>query len=368
MPSFDPLSIYNADMRVFGAPARYVQGEGLLDQVGRFAAQLGERAILVLDEVIWDLYSKRLETSLRTAELSIELLMFSGNLMRSTAGELTENLSPKAGDVVVAVGGGRAIDTGKAVVEILQCPLITVPTAASNDAATSKNFVLYDESKKLVEVRNLARSPDFVLADIQVIASAPKSYLAAGFGDAIAKLTEAKACADAAGVNMFRARPPRTALAIAEACEETLLTHGVAAFECAGSGQVTEEFDACVEALLLMAGLAFESGGLSIAHALTRGLPLIPEISQQQHGNQVAYGVLVQKMAEGAEIDPRLLELMRVTGLPTSFDALAGRSPTAQDFETIAKGTMGVPHLRNFPAEVTEDVLTSAMERLESAV
>lgn len=367
MASFDPLSIYTAEMRVFGAPSRYVQCAGLMDHVGRFASQLGGRAVLVLDEVIWGLYGKRLATSLQAAEMQIEVLMFSGNLMQSTAGELTADLSVQDGDVVVAVGGGRAIDTGKAVVEILGCPLITVPTAASNDAATSKNFVLYDASKKVVEVRHLPRSPDFVLADIQVIAGAPKAYLAAGFGDAIAKLTEANACAQAGGVNMFGAHPPRTALAIAEACEETLLTHGVAAFEFAGSGQVTEAFDTCVEALLLMAGLAFENGGLSIAHALTRGLPLIREISEQQHGNQVAYGVLVQKMVENTEIDPRLLDLMRVADLPLSFRGLAGRAPSAQDFETIAQGTMGVPHLKNFPVEVSEKILISAMERLESA-
>jgi glycerol dehydrogenase len=49
-----------------------------------------------------------------------------------------------------------------------------------------------------------------------------------------------------------------------------------------------------------MSGLGFESGGLSIAHAMTRGLSKVPGSREAMHGQQVAYGLLLQLMLEGS--------------------------------------------------------------------
>ena len=65
-----------------------------------------------------------------------------------------------------------------------------------------------------------------------------------------------------------------------------------------GSGQPNAAFERVVEAALLMSGLGFESGGLSIAHAMTRGLSRVAGPREAVHGWQVAYGLLLQLVLE----------------------------------------------------------------------
>ena len=93
---------------------------------------------------------------------------------------------------------------------------------------------------------------------------------------------------------MYDAAPTGTAQLIADGCAATLLADGEAALAAAGTGQTNPAFERAVEAMILMSGLGFESGGLSIAHALTRGLSKISGVEKALHGMQVALGLLVQ--------------------------------------------------------------------------
>ena len=55
-----------------------------------------------------------------------------------------ESESVKA-DVVVGIGGGKTLDTAKAVANKIGVPVIIVPTAASTDSPTSAMAVIYTE-------------------------------------------------------------------------------------------------------------------------------------------------------------------------------------------------------------------------------
>lgn len=360
------VTLFDKDLRVYGSPSRYIQAQGAIGQVGRLVRDLGHRAIVVSDKLVLELIGDQLTACLAACDAAFEVVEFNGDLLLDTASQLKDVYVPTAGDVIVACGGGRAIDTGKALAEIVRAPLITVPTVASNDAPTSKNFVLYDTSHRLVEVRHLSRNPDAVIVDTQILAGAPKHMFAAGLGDALAKFSEAQACATAGGVNMFNATPPRIALAIAQCCEDTLLAHGASAFDVAGTRVVTEAFDASVEAMILMAGLGFENGGLSIAHALTRGLSLIPGAKDAPHGFQVAYGLCVQHMVAETPVPEVKLNLMRHAGLPVTLAELCGRPISQHDYEVVAQATSNVRHLKNFPAEVSARQLIDAMHSTET--
>src|SRR5690606_33407810 len=127
-----------------------------------------------------------------------------------------------------------------------------------------------------------------------VIATAPPLFFRAGLGDAISKKFEAEQCARHNGLNLYDGRATLTAGLIADGCLQVLLRDGEAALSAAGSGTPTPAFERTVEAMILMSGLGFESGGLSIAHALTRGLPHVPGVATALHGLQVAVGLLVQ--------------------------------------------------------------------------
>ena len=361
-----PLTIFDADLKVFGAPGRYVQGRGILRRIGDFANQIGRSAVLVADIHILPLVEPAIRQSCQKRDVSLIVLPFSGRLGIHTGADLAARLSDAAPEIVIAAGGGRAIDAGKALADTRGLRLITVPTVASNDAPTSKNYVLYDEHEALLEVRHLASNPDFVVVDTALLAGAPKSMFAAGLGDALSKKAEALACAIGKGLTMFRARPTRLAATIATAGYDTLIAHGRAAYDAAGTGEPTEAFEAAVEAMILMAGLGFESGGLSVPHALTRGLTLLPGVTARPHGLQVAYGLVVHHRLLGEAMPEALLDLYRHAGLPLCLADLTTAEIGRPQITAVAQASITVPHMLNFPRPLTADDLVDAMLAIEA--
>ena len=360
------LHLYDPSIRVFGSPSRYVQGPGAIDRIGAIAATLGTELIVLADEAVFQIIGPQIASSCASAGLQFQHLPYNGELDPETGASLLRAAKPAPGTVIAAVGGGRTIDAGKAIVELCRLPLITVPTVASNDAPTSKNFVLYDTDHRLLEVRHLPANPAFVLVDTCILAGAPRKFFVAGLGDAIAKKFEAENCCVSSGVNMFGASPSRAALAIARHCYEQLIVHGAAACRLAGTGQVNASFEESVEAMLLMAGLGFESGGMSVAHALTRGLSITRGANTAAHGLQVAYALLVQFELEGRSPPNELLEFYRDVGLPMSLVELGVESPDPSDFTKIANATVGVRHMSNFPRKVSEREMIEAIMEVET--
>lgn len=360
-----PLTIFDADLKVFGGPGRYVQGREILHRVGDFARQIGQSAVLVADVHILPLVEQTIRNSCRQNGVSLIVLPFQGRLGPETGGELAAMLGEETPSIVMAAGGGRAIDAGKALADTRSLRLMTIPTVASNDAPTSKNYVLYDEHERLLEVRHLPRNPDFVVVDTALLASAPKSMFAAGLGDALSKKAEALACASGRGVTMFRSRPTLLAGTVAAACYDTLIAHGRAAYDAAGTGDVTGPFEAAVEAMILMAGLGFESGGLSVPHALTRGLPLLPGVAARPHGLQVAYGLVVHHQLLGEPMPAALVELYRHAGLPLCLSDLTAAEIDRSHLIQVAQASITVPHMLNFPRSLTADDLVDAMLAIE---
>jgi glycerol dehydrogenase len=359
-------------MIVFGSPSRYYQGPGCLDRVGAILAASEARAVvLVADAQVLPMLEARLRESLGRAEIDAQILPFSGDVTHAAISGLAAAVEagPHRGsvDVVAAAGGGKTIDVGKALCHRLGCDVVTIPTAAANDAPTSKNYVVYDESHALVEVAHLPANPRAVVVDTAIIAGAPRVLLQAGIGDAVTKAFEAAQCQAARGRNMFGAAPSLSALALAEACYRTLRADAVESLAVAGTGRPTAGFERLIEAMFLMGGLGFESGGLSVAHAMTRGLSRVPGAAAAMHGQQVAYGLLVQLTLEGRS-EAFLADLRAfydAVGLATSLSALGAARASDDLYRAIAGPTLAAPHARNFVRTLSEDDLVAAMRAVE---
>jgi len=346
--------------RAFGAPHRYIQGPGALSELQGLVALYGRRPFIVADAVVAELLGPRLRAELDGAERAV-FGVFGGEC---TAGEI-ETLARAArtaqADVIIGVGGGKAIDTAKGVRMALNLPIIIVPTIASNDSPTSRLAVLYREDHVLSEVRLMTASPDVVLVDTAIIVQAPARFFIAGIGDALSKKFEVEQCAGAGGTNFFKGRPTQLALGIANACYEIIRREGEAAVAAVRRHEATEAVENTIEAAILMSGLAFESGGLSIAHSLTRGFSAIPEIARALHGEQVALGLLVQVVAEGRT--PQFLDDLRGfygrIGLPTSLAAFGVSDPDAVD--TIVRLSWETaPYIKNFTQPLSPEILRAA--------
>lgn len=358
-------------MIVFGSPSRYYQGPGCLAQIGPVAAGFASSVVIVADTVVLQMLDARLRTSLDNAQLKSQILSFTGDVTPDAIAALRSQVEqgPLAGkvDAVVAIGGGKAIDVGKAMCHRLGCAIITVPTAAANDAPTSKNYVIYDEHHALLEVAHLPESPRAIIVDTEIIAGAPPVLLVSGIGDGITKAFEAAQCYAAGGRNMFGARPSLSALALAEAGYRIIREQALDGLALAGSGHSSPGFEKLIEALFVMGGLGFESGGLSIAHAMTRGLSRVEGAASAMHGQQVAYGLLVQLVLEGRDeaFMADMLDFYRAVGLATSLRGLGAPVVDDETFAAIAGPTLAAPHATNFQRPLRERDLVEAMAALE---
>ncbi|MDB5659693.1 MAG: alcohol dehydrogenase [Cypionkella sp.] len=352
---------------LFGAPHRYYQGPGAFDLLGQVAAPFGPNPLIVADAFVLQMLGDRLAAVCAASGLTPILRPFEGEITYPAIEALIASLSGVVPGIAVGIGGGKSLDAAKAVALKLRLPVVTVPTIASNDSPTSAAIAMYDEHHTMIAVDRLHRSPEAVLVDTALIAKAPLRFLLAGIGDAISKKFEADGCRDGTGVTPFGTRPTLTAIAIADACYATLRRHGSAGVVAAARGEVTPDLEAVIEATLLMSGLGFENGGLSLAHSLTRGLVKVRGTRDAIHGDQIAWALLVQLAAEGrADVFIReLVQFYREIGLPTCLAQLGLHDATPAEVEEIARWTMTAPHLANLAVPIDAALIVAAIRRAE---
>ncbi len=357
-------------LRVFGGPHRYVQGPGALTELAALVALYGRRPFIIVDAAVMDMIRSRLEPVLKGEIAAVTFATFSGECTAEKIDDMARQAEAAQSDVIVGVGGGKTIDNAKGVRIVRGGALLIVPTVASNDAPTSRLVVLYRDDHSLSEVRLMATNPDAVVVDTALIASAPRRFFVAGVGDALSKKFEAEQCARAGGLNFYKARPTSLALMIADQCYRTVRENAVAALQAVAAKISNEAFERVVEATILSSGLGFESGGLSISHALTRGFSAIPALSSALHGEQVAFGLLAQLCLEGRsdEFLADMKKFYREVGLPVSLADLGLRDGVTAAIETIAVRTLAdAPYVQNFQSEVTQTNLAAALARAHAA-
>lgn len=362
----DPLM---AGIRSFGAAHRYYQGPGAAALTGACVAALGRHPVLVCDAIVHGLLDTTVRDSCAAQGLDLHWLEVTGDVTRDAvdaliAGATREGARP---DVVIAAGGGKGVDTGKAVSRALGARLVVLPTSASNDGPCSKAFVYYDADHQLLSVEQLPRNPDTVIVDTALLVRAPRALLVSGIGDALCKLYEGDQVRAAGGRNLMGGTSTLAAQALSLACDRAIRDNAVTGLAALDAGKPDPAFERLTEALVLLAGLAFENSGLSIAHSMTRGLPLLPGVATTLHGLQVAYGLFVQWMLEdrSAGFLAEQASLYRAVGLPWTLAALGATQVDDALIDTVAEHVMRSPHIGHFARPLAAVDIAQAMRRAE---
>ena len=133
------------------APARYVQGAGILKDLGRNAKKLGERFLVIATESGWSRFGAQVEASLTEQGKQVLFTPFHGEATKDEVFSNMDQCKEAGCDVIVGMGGGKALDTAKAAAENLDLPCVIVPTVASNDAPCSGVAVLYNDAGVVVK-------------------------------------------------------------------------------------------------------------------------------------------------------------------------------------------------------------------------
>jgi alcohol dehydrogenase class IV len=195
----------------FTWPTRVLSGEGALDAVGPQAAALGSRAVVVTDRGV---------AAAGLVE-PVEAALEKSGIPAATYDDVASDPSIQAvegaaalleqheADVIVAVGGGSPIDTGKAAAMIAAgggsvhdyegfdrvreptMPLIAIPTTIGTGSEVTRGAVISDkaEQRKLVIVDDHLY-PRVALLDPRTVAGLPSPVAAATGMDALAHAVE----------------------------------------------------------------------------------------------------------------------------------------------------------------------------------
>jgi glycerol dehydrogenase len=359
-------------LKVFCAPARYTQGPRATEQLGTEIRDLGLEgpAVIVAGRSAIRLLSETWSKAFATVEMRHVTFPFGGECTAAEIRRGCQAAREANARVVIGAGGGKVLDTARAIASDLLLPVVNCPTIASSDAPCSALSVIYTEEGAWEEYRIYRRNPDLVLVDTAVIAKSPVRYLVAGMGDALATWFEARVCADTGAKNMRGGASTRSALALAELCYKTLLADGVGAVEALRQQEPNDSLERLVEANTLLSGLGFESSGLAAAHAIHNGLTTAPGTHAYMHGEKVAFGLIAQLMLESQPKSAveEVLAFSESVGLPTTFADIGIGGPSRDLLETVAKRAAALGEtIHNEPMAVTPALVLEAMRAADSA-
>jgi len=301
-------------------PGRYVQAEGALAELGEEVARLGKAALLIAGGTAGRSIVPR-HAGAWGGQLAVSAEAFGGECCDEEIERLTAIARERACDCIVGMGGGKVIDTAKAVAHAAGAPVAIVPTIASTDAPTSAVSVIYTKEGTFSRYLFLPRNPDLVLVDLRVIAEAPVRFLVAGMGDALATWFEAESCRRAYAPNQCGGTATLAACNLARLCYDTILEYGTAAKAACEENAVTPALSHVVEANTLLSGLGFESGGLAAPHSIHNGLTVLPGAHDYYHGEKVALGVLAGLLLTDRPVAliREVYEFCEAVGLPTTL-------------------------------------------------
>ncbi|MBM4254226.1 MAG: glycerol dehydrogenase [Deltaproteobacteria bacterium] len=286
--------------KILVSPSKYIQGPGELSHIAAHAAKLGRKALVVISVSGQQRFHAELTTRQAGDDAQLLFGAFQGECSKKEIKRLELAARDQGCDIVIGVGGGKALDTAKCVAHFAKLPCIVAPTIASTDAPCSSLSVIYSDQGAFEEYIHFDRNPDLVIVDTQAIAQAPTRFLIAGMGDALSTHFEARACQRSFAKNIPGGNSTKAGFAIAKLCYETLLEDGEKAIAASEAKAVTPALENIIEANTLLSGLGFESSGLAAAHSVHNGLTALSETHKMYHGEKVAFGTLTQLVLENA--------------------------------------------------------------------
>lgn len=358
-------------LTVFAAPARYVQGQNATAHLGSVMTEAGLTgpALIVASERLGREMREAWQQTFGDAGIPFSVHRFGGECSQSEIDLGIAAARTAGASTVVAVGGGKALDTGRAIGVAVGTKVVMCPTLASNDAPCSAVSVIYTDSGEVVRVMHHPRNPELVLVDTTIIANSPARFLVAGMGDALATWFEARTVVEAKKPNELGGAASMSALALSKLCYDTLLTDGPSALAAVEAHAVTPAVERLIEANTLLSGLGFESAGLAIAHSVHNGLTLLEPTHDFLHGEKVAFGLLVQLVVEGrptSEIE-EVVTFCRTVGLPTRLADIGLADVSDEDLARVAQRTVAPGETAHHePFEVTPQTISDGIRAADS--
>ncbi len=320
------------------APAQVLRGSGSLAEAGEAIASLGQRPLVIGGDRSRDTHEPFLTPAL--TQLTSDYISYRPDCSEASLDRLRQAVKQHQADVIIGIGGGKALDTAKLIAFQTHLPIVTVPSSAATCAAWTALSNVYTDTGAFSYDVALAQCPELLILDYDLIATAPQRTLVAGIGDALAKWYEASISSGASNQTMIIA-----AVQQARVLRDILFQKSVEALEDPGGDAWREVVDASV----LLAGVIGGLGGAQCrtvaAHAVHNGLTHLLDCHDILHGEKVAFGILVQlrleEICQGSQLAVtarhQLIQFYKRLGLPTSLEDINLDNVTVADLQKAAE-------------------------------
>lgn len=355
--------------KILKSPAKYVQGPQTLATLDQYLQGMGTRLLVIISPRGMERMQNTLHTCFNGKGYELTYELFQGECSQVQIDRLTTRAKERACTAVIGIGGGKILDTAKAVAYGAGLPSVIIPTVASTDSPCSSLSVIYHENGEFERYLFLDTCPNMVLVDTTVIAKAPADLLVAGMGDAMATWFEARACRDSGSSNQVAGLPTRAATGLAGMCWELLQQYGPQAKQDAEAGVCSEALETIVEVNTYLSSVGFESGGLAAAHAIQKGFTMIPQLHRQYHGCKVAFCTLTQLVMEEAPQEEleAVLNFCCEVGLPVCLADMGYDEPDPALLRLAAeKACVPGSTIHHMPFPVTKEMLYDALLKADA--
>lgn len=224
------------------------------------------------------------------------------------AAEGTARLKGFKPDLLVALGGGSAMDCAKAMAYFAKgnCKLAAIPTTSGSGSEVT-DFAILTHDKVKHPLVDASLQPDYAILDSDLLEELPRGLIADSGFDVLCHALEAYAAKGAGAISDLYAR------------EAFRSAYGALPASYAGRKDVRLK----VHMAATMAGLAFTQAGLGLCHAMSHSLGGMFHVP---HGrlNAILLPAIVSCNAHAA--GQKYAELARAAGLGGSADTIAVRN------------------------------------------
>ena len=288
------------------------------------------------------------------------------------AAEGTARLKAFQPDLLVALGGGSAMDCAKAMAYFAKpgCPLVAIPTTSGSGSEVTDFAILTHEKVKHPLVDPSLR-PDIAILDSDLLEQMPRSLIADSGFDVLCHALEAYVAKDAGVISDLYAR------------EGFRLAFANLPASYAGRKDVRLK----VHMAATMAGMAFTEAGLGLCHAMSHalggifhvphgrlnGILMPPVLSYNAHSVGNKYAEMARAAGMGGSADTiairnlknGLIRLRKELGLPETL-ARAGVDPRAvwANVDSIVKAVLADPCCGSNPVAVDDFIIRRILEEV----
>ena len=230
-------------------------------------------------------------------------------------------------DSIIATGGGKVLDAGKYLADLLSIPVITIPLSASTCAGWTALSNIYSKNGQFIQDIELKSCPKILVLDHGFIESAPKRTLSSGIADALAKWYESSLTSSKVEDGIVQ-----QAIQISRVLRDQLLIEGENAYKSNSAQNISwcNVVEGCALTAGLIGGLGGEKCRTAAAHAIHNAITQIVSTKKPLHGEIVGVGILLQLRLEESKNNNKLanqsikqlLVLMEKLNLPTTIAEL----------------------------------------------